>query len=683
MAQLEAVFGGDISSWQVFGWYPPSLRRYGLPADTPVMELLEAKLPSARDKFLVRKRDPEDLFSTLAREPDGIGVVDATAAVSAGSLVKKLGVDGVMPNAQTLKDGSYPLTQPLTFYVTSNAAAGAREFAQFILSGRGNSVFWKYGIMPALSKTSPDSGAGIYGLYGSDIERVKNTSEVEDDIAMAEKLVQSVRNRDLGRDSVIAMCEEAIELTAAVPGGEVTAFEALYLLWDEAPGQRFDIAERRAKLYRDVFEADDSRFNGEKLVEALIFAAETGTEFRRYSEAARLWRRAHVMASRCRSAKLQLIERRLSAFKARAKSMEDVQALASRFEREPEDDELRRRLMHLYLAEVDDVNAAARLVRAVDTEEMKTNIPLAVEPVENLSEVAALRLAEWYVGMMERADVGGRELMAERAKKYYYRFASLHTARDDGMAERAELDMEMLGANMPSASWAKYMLSKLNIIERPELSEPFSDLELAEFVARNKEITSLGSGQVGGAQHITDLSPLEYLEDLRGLTLTQVNNVDDLSFLNSLRNLERLTLKGLKVRDCSIIGRLTGLSYLNLSGAESLADLRFLARLSGLRTLILSNCPMISDLMPLTELEDIRSLDISGCQKVVDLVPLEQLAGSLTSLNLNGCNGVKDIYPLWKCADLKGLDLRNCSAVPSEDVKWLKRQLPDCRILHD
>ena len=116
----------------------------------------------------------------------------------------------------------------------------------------------------------------------------------------------------------------------------------------------------------------------------------------------------------------------MPAFVARVEAAEKAAALAVELRANPKDVKARNRMLKLQLIELDDPVRAARYVDAAVEEGFKTNIPLAIEPLERLSEEAALQLAEWYVGLVARAGTGGKELMATRACKCYTRFFELH-----------------------------------------------------------------------------------------------------------------------------------------------------------------------------------------------------------------------------------------------------------------
>ena len=72
--------------------------------------------------------------------------IDETVA----SNIKLLGVDGVVPNNKTIKDGSYPFNT--AYYIVINKAddenSASRKLANYLLSARGQAVAEKAGYVP-------------------------------------------------------------------------------------------------------------------------------------------------------------------------------------------------------------------------------------------------------------------------------------------------------------------------------------------------------------------------------------------------------------------------------------------------------------------------------------------------------------------------------------------------------
>ena len=708
LKQLQMVFSGEAKDWTVFGGPRKSIRRYGLAFTDPLTRLFHEKVLSAgKCRMIVRKKDSQEALSALAGDPEGIAFVDAVAAASAGEGVKIVAIgaggstgltasgstgltaskDAVGPNAQTIKDGTYPLARTLVLYVSPKASPAARDFARFILAGSGDAICRKHGFMPTLQAVRADVLAAFEKLYGPDIKRVKATPDTADDQTLAGQMIQSARTMKADAELLAAMCEAAYDLVASASGGETLAFEALGVLAERVPDKRFDCAVKRAALCERAYKAGKSRADGEHLVEALMTAADLGMSPPRFVEAADTWKKALAVAEEVHSPTLTAIRARLPAFTARVESVQEAKALAARLHENPQDVEARRRMLMLHLVELDDPAEASKYLDAASDEATKTNLPLAAEPLEKLPEEAALKLAEWYIGLVGKAGVGGKELMTARARACYVRFFALHKDREDALAMRAALGMQKVGGKVPDPP-AEQAPPQPGRRRKPRTvnaglkpGEEITDLKLAEFVAAHPDLTRLTRREIGTARQITDLRPLKRLTKLTTLELHQPGNIKDLSPLAKRPNLRSLTLTGLEMDDISALSGLS-LTTLNISDARNVSDIAPIGRLLGLRTLNLSGCVKVSDLTPLSRLTGLTNLDLSGCEAVNDLAPLEKLARTLTKLNVGGTN-VGYIMPLARMSKLKTLDLRRCEKIAADDVEWLAKRLSECKVLSD
>jgi len=690
LKQLKAVFSGEAKDWAIFGGPRRAIRRYGLGFGDPLMSLFHEKVLSAgKCRMIVRKKDSEEVLSALAGDPEGIAFVDAVAAASAGDSVRIVAIGAsksfVAPNAQTIKDGTYPLAKTLVLYVSPKASQAAQDFAQFILAGSGDAICCKHGFMPTLRAASADVLVAFEKLYGRDIKRVKASPATADDLALADQIIQLVRTAKFDSELLAAMCEAAHDLGANASGGETLAFEALGVLAEKVPEKRFDCALKRAALYEGAYRTSALRVNGEHLAEALMAAAELGTSARRFVEAADAWKRALIVAEEVNSPRVSIVKDRLSAFEARRESLEEAASLAARLRHDPKDVEARIRLFWTQLIELENPVEAMKYIDVVEAEEVKTYVPLASEPLDKLSEEATLRLAEWYVGLVEKTGVGGRELMAARARAYYARFFELHKDQGNALAMRAALGMQKVGGKVPDPpAQPQPNREPQATAVTPGLkpTEEITNLKLAEFVAANPNLTRLTRREIGTARQITDLRPLARLTKLTTLELHQAVNIKDLSPLGRMPNLTSLVLTGLEVDNLSALSGLSKLTVLNISDARNVSDIAPISRLLGLQKANFSGCVKISDLTPFSSLTGLRSLDLSGCENVDDLAPLEKLTRTLTSVNLNGTR-VSYLMPLARMRKLKTLDLRRCKKISADDVKWLRKRLPECRALWD
>ena len=680
--QLETVFSGKALTWRAVGGEWAQIQRYGLLSSDPLTKCFEERFPPAAHSQITRKKTSAEVLAAIPNDPGAVAYVDAAAASTGGGQAKTLSIGGVAPDVQSIKDGTYPFAEVLVFYVSPNASPRAKEFAQFILAGKGDAVFRQCGFVPTLRAVRENALAGFQKLYGPDIARVKATPDPGDDVELAVQILKSARTTQPDAELLPAMCGAAYDLGFNASGGETAAFEALCIMSEKVPGKKFECAQKRVALYERTYSSNCSKAVGASLVDALMANAEQETSCRRYAAAADILRRAQSVAEQIDSANLGVIKERQRIAVGRVDLARKAWALAEWLHYDPKDAEARATLRMLHLVELDDPAEAVKFLDAGADETTKANLPLAIQPVETLSEESALNLAEWYAGLAAKADTAGKELMVAHARGCYLRFFAVHKNRKDELATRATLGFERIGGAVPSAPVAG---AKPQPVPPPKTTlmsgEEIFDLKLADLVGSNPDVTQLGFQEIGTARQIMDVRPLARLTRLTTLELRQVGGVKDLSPIGRLSSLASLTLTGLTINNVSALAGLSNLTALDLSEAKSLSDLTPVSRLTQLRTLTLANCSSVADLSPLASLPNLTSLTLSGCEKIVDLSPIEKLSARLTTLNLAGCSGVTDVYAVSKCAGLKALDLRGCRSVAPADIDWLQKQLPGCRIL--
>ena len=200
----------------------------------------------------------------------------------------------------------------------------------------------------------------------------------------------------------------------------------------------------------------------------------------------------------------------------------------------------------------------------------------------------------------------------------------------------------------PTAFITKQAMSRLTTLNaaggrRDTL--PISDLTGLEHAAQLETL------MLWQNRHISDLSPLAGLKELRGLHLG-ANQISDLSPLANLTQLERLTLYENQISDLSPLAGLKGLHELHL-GENRISDLSPLAGLTQLRWLFLAD-NQISDLSPLAGLTQLETLNIAYNQ-IRDVNPLVGLI-YLEKLVIAG-NPVRDASPLANLWRLVQVDI--------------------------
>ncbi len=177
-----------------------------------------------------------------------------------------------------------------------------------------------------------------------------------------------------------------------------------------------------------------------------------------------------------------------------------------------------------------------------------------------------------------------------------------------------------------------------------------------------------------------DYDVLPHLPDLRTLWCFGVNE-NKWRRISSCSGLQRLFVKGLKVRDFSRVYYLTALEVLSLEDCSLITELDSIKECHRLRGLGISNFKNVHSLKPLENMVELRHLAVTGgmwARMTID--SLEPLS-SLTNLewvdlgNTNVADG--SLKPLGEMNHLHYLNLPNF--FPMEEYAWLSGRLPGAR----
>jgi beta-lactamase regulating signal transducer with metallopeptidase domain len=180
-----------------------------------------------------------------------------------------------------------------------------------------------------------------------------------------------------------------------------------------------------------------------------------------------------------------------------------------------------------------------------------------------------------------------------------------------------------------------------------------------------KKVEDLTISANSALTHITDLSLLKNLTNLKSLTLMHIE-LSDISILAYLPKLQSLNISYSKTSDISALAGLTQLEELNLNGT-AVSDIRALAKLTNLKKLTL-NGTAVSDISPLANLTNLETLEL-GSTNISDIRVLTRLT-KLRTLSLKDCKNIVDIGPLANLTILKSLDL---SYMPIGDINALAK----------
>lgn len=148
--QLQDIYAGEIRDWSQLGGEPFPIVVIGQEAGSGTREAFEGYLGlSGACVYDNELGSAGAVLARIAVTPGAVGYV-STQAVNEN--VNVLALEGSKPTAETIKDGSYPLSRPLAM-VTAGEVGGQslliRTWFEYVLGDEGRAVIEKMGLVPA------------------------------------------------------------------------------------------------------------------------------------------------------------------------------------------------------------------------------------------------------------------------------------------------------------------------------------------------------------------------------------------------------------------------------------------------------------------------------------------------------------------------------------------------------
>jgi len=138
--QLQAVFSGAITNWQDVGG-----------KDAPIVVVTCPKgsgMRSAVKKLILKDKDytSREIVSAIVAESDQqtslfpAGITALSRSMLDADHVKTVAVNGLVPSAASIADGSYPLAKPLTLVTKGEPQGDLARFIALAKSQQGRAV---------------------------------------------------------------------------------------------------------------------------------------------------------------------------------------------------------------------------------------------------------------------------------------------------------------------------------------------------------------------------------------------------------------------------------------------------------------------------------------------------------------------------------------------------------------
>jgi phosphate transport system substrate-binding protein len=152
MDQLKAIFTGKVTNWKDVGGADAKIIPYSRENSSGTYVFFKEHVLANADYTPRAQAMPGTaaVVNAVSKEKFSIGY--GGAAYAKGIKVIKIKKDaaaaGIAPSDATVKNGTYPLSRPLFFYLRSKPAGEIKSFIDWVLSADGQGVVLKVGYFP-------------------------------------------------------------------------------------------------------------------------------------------------------------------------------------------------------------------------------------------------------------------------------------------------------------------------------------------------------------------------------------------------------------------------------------------------------------------------------------------------------------------------------------------------------
>jgi phosphate transport system substrate-binding protein len=152
MDQLKSIFTGKVTSWKELGGDDSKIIPYSRENSSGTYVFFKEHVLQNADYTPRAQAMPGTaaVVNAVVKEKFGIGY--GGAAYAKGIKVLKIKKDAaaaaIAPADKTIKDGTYPLSRPLFFYVRAKPSAEISAFTDWVLSAEGQGIVTKVGYFP-------------------------------------------------------------------------------------------------------------------------------------------------------------------------------------------------------------------------------------------------------------------------------------------------------------------------------------------------------------------------------------------------------------------------------------------------------------------------------------------------------------------------------------------------------
>ena len=152
MEQLKGIFTGKITNWKEVGGSDAKIIPYSRENSSGTYVFFKEHVLGNADYTPRAQAMPGTaaVVNAVSKEKSSIGYGGAAYAkgIKVIKVKKDAGSEGIAPTDATVKNGTYPLSRPLFFYLRNKPAGEIKAIVDWVLSAEGQAVVLKVGYFP-------------------------------------------------------------------------------------------------------------------------------------------------------------------------------------------------------------------------------------------------------------------------------------------------------------------------------------------------------------------------------------------------------------------------------------------------------------------------------------------------------------------------------------------------------
>jgi phosphate transport system substrate-binding protein len=148
--EVAAIYSGEVANWMDVGGPDERIyvvaREVGSGTRDTFNEMVMGSAEAETLGVTTYHGSNAEVKTAVTNSDKAIGYVGMNYVE--GGALRAVAYDGVMPSAETIKDGSYPLSRALNLYTFGEPGPDAEKFIDFILSDEGQNIVVDSGFVP-------------------------------------------------------------------------------------------------------------------------------------------------------------------------------------------------------------------------------------------------------------------------------------------------------------------------------------------------------------------------------------------------------------------------------------------------------------------------------------------------------------------------------------------------------